>query len=91
MTEQEEKDLREKLEKELPNGWYDIGTGDFHCYTGKGGKIDFEVALRKDIQEKYKVDFNVIPQTAIAPSTEYSTLTKEKLEQVIKDITFNHE
>ena len=42
-----EKELREKLDKEIPDGLYEIGEpGDrFFMITGKGGKINFEVDL----------------------------------------------
>ena len=45
--EQWEIDLRAKLENELPNGCYVIEGGDMVFATGKCGKIEFEVALRK--------------------------------------------
>lgn len=45
--EQWEKELREKLEKELPEGMYEIGGPGLVAWTGKGGKIDFEVLLQK--------------------------------------------
>lgn len=40
---------REKLEKTIPNGAYQIGISPFIAYTGKGGKIDFEIALVKEM------------------------------------------
>lgn len=49
--EQWEIDLRKKLEEELPNGIYNIGTKDFVCHTGKQGKINFEVLLHKKITD----------------------------------------
>lgn len=47
--EQWEVDLRARLEKELPDGYYELsgGEGGFCAGTGKGGKIEFEVALVK--------------------------------------------
>ena len=45
--EQWEKELREKLQKELPDGGYEIGAPPMIAWTGKGGKINFEVALHK--------------------------------------------
>lgn len=42
-----ERELRDKLEKELPEGSYQIGSGKMIAWTGKGGKINFEVALHR--------------------------------------------
>ena len=56
MTEQEEKDLREKLDKEIPNGAYNIGIEGMVCWTGKGGRIDFEIAMIKAL-ETHKVKY----------------------------------
>lgn len=53
--EQWEIDLRDKLMKELPDGLYSWGDGDkIWGYTGKGGKIDMEVALHKALKEYIK-------------------------------------
>ncbi len=45
--EQWEKELREKLEAELPDGMYRIGMPPMVAITGKQGKINFEVMLMK--------------------------------------------
>jgi len=43
--------LRTKLDKELPDGSYQIGDNNKTIlYTGKRGKIDFEVALAKEFR-----------------------------------------
>jgi hypothetical protein len=48
--EQWEKDLREKLERELPSGAYNlVNEGKMFLMTSKLGWIDFEVAMRKDL------------------------------------------
>jgi hypothetical protein len=47
--EQWEKELRKKLEKELPEGGYDIGNSGMACWTGKQGYIEYRVALIKAI------------------------------------------
>lgn len=49
--EQWEIDLRTKLEKELPDGQYQIGGGAYIMWTGKQGKIESEVALHKELQK----------------------------------------
>jgi len=44
--EQWEIDLRERLNREIPDGTYDITGGNgARMYTGKGGRIEFEVAM----------------------------------------------
>lgn len=50
MTEQEEKDLRERLENELEDGCYKIGGETIIAYTGKQGYINYEIALRKAVE-----------------------------------------
>lgn len=47
MTKEEEKALRKKLEKEVPEGIYRIGD---ILFTGKLGYINFEVHMRKAIE-----------------------------------------
>jgi len=49
-----EKRLRERLENELEEKMYQIGEGDFIAFTGKQGKIDFEVSLEKTLREIMK-------------------------------------
>lgn len=49
--EQWEKDLRERLDKEIPNGMYDLSAPGMVCYGGKGAKINLEVAFRKAAAE----------------------------------------
>ncbi len=47
-----EKELREKLNKELEHGGYQIGVEPFIAITGKGGYIDFQVMLQKEQRHK---------------------------------------
>jgi hypothetical protein len=51
VMEEWEKELREKLQKELPEGPYQIGVPPMMAYTGKGGRIEFEVALHKQMMK----------------------------------------
>ena len=44
-----ERELRQKLQETLPEGNYDLSTENMTLITGKRGKIDFEVALRKEV------------------------------------------
>jgi len=48
--EQWEVDLRAKLQAELPDGAYEFGGGGVKGFTGKGGYIEFEVAMRKEVR-----------------------------------------
>jgi len=52
--EQWEKDIRERLERELPDGPYNISSGDFRVFTGKVGKIEYEVALERLLRDQVK-------------------------------------
>lgn len=45
MMDEWEREFREKLEREVPEGLYKIGES---LWTGKGGFIDFEVEMRKE-------------------------------------------
>lgn len=49
--EQWEIDLRERLNKELEDKMYQIGEGEFVVFTGKQGKIEFEVSLERSFRE----------------------------------------
>lgn len=56
----DEKRYREKLEKTLPNTGYQIGETPFVAWVGKRGKIDFEVAMVKELLERgCTFDFNI--------------------------------
>lgn len=54
-----EKELRERLEKEIPDGAYDISSPGFTCWTGRLGYIDFLVALEKEFNKYRKNDKNI--------------------------------
>lgn len=42
---------RKILEDTLENNFYKIGKGPVVCFTGKGGKIDYEVKITKQFIE----------------------------------------
>lgn len=46
-----EKGLRERLENEVEEKMYQIGEGEFVVFTGKQGKIEFEVSLERTFRE----------------------------------------
>lgn len=80
-------DLRAKLEKELPEGYYQIGNTDFggrFSYgTNKEGKIEFEVALQRIIHER-KTGFvtDAIYDTQIYPKT---SMTEDDIIAFLKE------
>ncbi len=43
-----EKHIRE-VNKDLPDGLYNIGDDEMPCFTGKEGKIQFEIELTKSL------------------------------------------
>lgn len=46
--EQKEKDLKEKLEKEIPDGsTHKIGTDEYPVYTGKQGYIQYQLRVMR--------------------------------------------
>jgi len=55
--EQWEKDLRERLNKEIPDGNYEIKEGKVYAITGKNGYIEFQVELYKLIKEDFDKKF----------------------------------
>lgn len=57
MTPEKEKEIRDKLNAELKDGIYTIGTDSLPVLTGKGGYIDFQIALMKEV-ENYKPKSN---------------------------------
>ncbi len=53
--EQWEIDRRKYYQETIPDGCYQIGTDDFFAYTGKGGYIEYQIALEKAVL-KFKPD-----------------------------------
>lgn len=51
-VEEWEKARREQLQKEVPDGAYEIGDHTFKAYTGKGGYIEYIIAFEKAILYK---------------------------------------
>lgn len=88
-----EKELRERLEKELPEGVYRIGSpGDeLILHTGKDGKIDFEVALIRYIRTPNQLGLLLKAMEADPESyKEYrGELTQEKLENFLRELYTN--
>lgn len=66
MTKEQEKILREKLNNEIQDGFYTIssdplhpGDNSFYIGTGKGGYIEYLVALEKSLEELCKEDYSL--------------------------------
>ena len=79
--EQWEIDLRARLDKEVPHGAYQIGTGSFVVWTGKLGYINYLVEPQRTIkhnqslmEELEKGDFD------------YHVLDGSKLKEIFKDL-----
>lgn len=85
--EQWEIDLRAKLQKELVDGLFQVGTpGGIHLWTGKGGAIEIEVALQKEIR-KYKP----VPTKSSGLKNynpKYKKLTEDELRARIEDFFY---
>ena len=87
--EQWEIDLRARLEKDLPEGHYQIGPYDekgLVLYTGKQGKIDYEVAFFRAAKNfryspglKNQIDF-------VNPNAK--PLTQKELEDFLSELSF---
>ncbi len=50
-----EKEIRAHLNETLKEGLHQIGDSPFVAWTGKQGKIDFEVAVLKELREKCNI------------------------------------
>ena len=92
-----EKELREKLDKEIEDGWYTIEIGKFTVGTSKRGNIDFlvevERKLRGEIEpagEVYRCNKNEVLNYAGKYET-MEPLTAEKLKKVIEDVFYKIE
>jgi hypothetical protein len=57
MTPEKEKEVREKLNSELKDGFYTIGDDSMKTFMGKQGFIDFQISLMKEA-ENYKPKSN---------------------------------
>jgi len=49
-----EKELREKLQAEMPERLYTIGSGKLTAVTGKAGYIDYRVAMQQELRKLAK-------------------------------------
>jgi len=85
--EQWEKELRAKLEKETPDGLYQIGDKDFVFATGKDGYINFQVEMVRATRIP-KQGAGLKQQMKKVQHHTYASLTDEKIEQVLNDIFY---
>ena len=73
--------MRAKLEEEVPDGMYDLSiNGEFTMLTGKGGYIEYRVAMQRELNKR------VIDSPEEFDKTQYKHLDASKLEQIINDI-----
>jgi hypothetical protein len=75
--------LRDRLEKELPEGGYEIGSPNFRAWTGKGGKIECEVALSRAIKDLCKSEPSITVKKVV-----YKKLTYAEVREKIGDVLF---
>lgn len=87
--EQWEIELREKLQRELPDGAYQIGGPGMIAHTGKGGAIDFRVALVKSCM-KAEVDPESFSSLPVAEPTTYpyKELTYDELKRTLEELLY---
>jgi hypothetical protein len=88
LTEEEkewERKLREKLEKELPDGLYqfDVGCGG-KMMTGKGGAIEIEIQMKKAFLKDTSEDIEI---TDFGVKVENTPKQIKKLKKVRKRLT----
>jgi len=80
--EQWEIDLRAKLELEVENGYYQIGSNGWVVGTGKGGYINYQVALVKAAKE-YVPNRGVEDQIKSCPSSKHDEATEQDFTDLI--------
>lgn len=73
--EQWEKELREKLDKELPNGSFIIHTGNWSMCVTKSGYIEFEIAMRKQAE----IDYNITPNSELPKDVKDFIFAREEV------------
>jgi hypothetical protein len=89
--EQWEIDLREKLEKELPDGAYYIGSSKMCAYTGKQGYIHYRVELVRLSKNPPEIDLRGLEaQINSKPVKEWKAdLTMDDIDNFIKELNKN--
>lgn len=87
-----EKDLRDQLDKDLTDGYYQISNCKLVLGTGKGGAINYYVAFEKERRklmglepllqdmEKYPEDYNTISKK------EYTSLTEQDIRDFMNSL-----
>lgn len=75
-----EAELRAKLEEELPDGLYHVGVKPLILTTGKGGYIEYQVAVWKEMQN---IPIGKGVRDQIVERVEYRKLSYEELTKAI--------
>lgn len=79
-----EKEERERLDKEIPEGIYTIEGGKYLAYTGKNGYINYLIELKRFIKEINPYP-GILEQMEKVPAT-YSSFNIEDLKQKLLDL-----
>jgi len=77
-----EKELRERLDKEVLDGPYQIGAGKWVAWTGKLGYINYLVELNRLVKEN-RADLEKQIEDG---KTDYHVLDSNKLEEFINSL-----
>lgn len=78
--------LRTKLEDELEEGMYNISSPGLTLWTGKGGKIECEVAFHREMLKWLAVP---TPDILRTDKASYTKVTYNKFRELIKDVLFS--
>lgn len=77
--EQWEIDLRARLDKEVPDGAYQIGSGKWIVWTGKLGYINYLVELRRHVKNNQS-----LIEELKEGDFDYHVLHADKLKEIFK-------
>lgn len=84
--EEWEKELREQLREELPEGCYDVSSPGIVMYTGKGGKIESVVAIHKEMRKMSKDFADAQAEISETHDGIYEDLTLDKLKEIMRTL-----
>jgi hypothetical protein len=80
--EEWERELRERLDKEVLDGPYQIGAGAWVVWTGKLGYINYLVELHREV----KANRTDLEQQVENGKQDYHVLDSKKLEEFINSL-----
>jgi len=79
--EQWEIDLRARLNKDIPDGAYQIGSGKWVAWTGKLGYITYLVEIERTLRDNQKSI-----KDAENDYLNYHILNADKIKEIFKDL-----